>query len=168
MSIVPQPLTARQLRNSVITGSRWAARRAEDCGGRRRPAEAGYEGVSLPIDFLVVDRDTALPYNCHMVFIETTTFTKLVYEYLSEEEFAGLQNYLLNRPNAGDVIPGSGGVRKLRWGIERKGKRGGIRVIYYRRVSEGEIWLITLYAKNEISTISPQILKKIAEEIKHG
>ena len=103
-----------------------------------------------------------------MVFIETTTFTKLVYEYLSEEEFAGLQNYLLNRPNAGDVIPGSGGVRKLRWGIERKGKRGGIRVIYYRRVSEGEIWLITLYAKNEISTISPQILKKIAEEIKHG
>jgi len=103
-----------------------------------------------------------------MVFIETTTFTKLVHEYLSDEEFAGLQHYLLNRPNAGAVIPGSGGVRKLRWSLEGKGKRGGIRVIYYRRVSEEEVWLITLYAKNEASTISPQILKKIAEEIKHG
>ena len=79
-----------------------------------------------------------------------------------------LQHYLLNRPNAGAVIPGSGGVRKLRWSLEGKGKRGGIRVIYYRRVSEEEVWLITLYAKNEASTISPQILKKIAEEIKHG
>lgn len=109
-----------------------------------------------------------MPYNHSMVFIETTTFTKLVYEYLSDEELAGLQNYLLNRPNAGDVIPGSGGVRKLRWALEGKGKRGGIRVIYYRRVSEEEIWLITVYAKNEASTISPQTLKKIAEEIKHG
>jgi mRNA-degrading endonuclease RelE of RelBE toxin-antitoxin system len=103
-----------------------------------------------------------------MVFIETTTFTKLVHEYLSDEEFAGLQHYLLNRPNVGAVIPGSGGVRKLRWSLEGKGKRGGLRVIYYWRVSEDEIWLITLYAKNEASTISPQILKKIAEEIKHG
>ena len=120
------------------------------------------------VDFPVVDMHTALPYDPGMVFIETTTFTKLVYEYLSDEEFAGLQNYLLNRPNAGDVIPGSGGVRKLRWAVEGKGKRGGIRVIYYRRVSEREIWLITLYAKNEAGAISPQILKKIAEAIKDG
>ena len=103
-----------------------------------------------------------------MVFIETTTFTKLVYDHLSEEEFVGLQNYLLTHPNAGDVIPGSGGVRKLRWSSDGRGKRGGVRVIYYWKVSEEEIWLITLYAKKEASTISPQILKKIAEEIKHG
>ena len=103
-----------------------------------------------------------------MVFIETTVFTKLVYDYLNDEEYTGLQHYLLNRPNAGNIIPGSGGVRKLRWAIEGRGKRGGIRVIYYWKVSEAEIWLITLYAKNEASTISPQILKKIAEEIKHG
>lgn len=96
------------------------------------------------------------------------SITKLVYVYLSDEEFAGLQNYLLNCPNAGDVIPGSGGVRKPRWAIDGKGKRGGIRVIYYRRVSEEEIWLITVYAKNEASIISPQILEKSAEEIKHG
>mgnify|MGYP001387992696 FL=1 len=103
-----------------------------------------------------------------MIFIETSTFTKLVHAYLSDEEFAGLQFYLLNHPNAGAVIPGSGGVRKLRWSLDGKGKRGGLRIIYYWRVSEDEIWLITLYAKNEASTISPQILKKIAEEIKHG
>lgn len=60
-----------------------------------------------------------------MVFIETTLFTKLVYEHLSDEEFAGLQNYLLTRPNAGDIIPGSGGVRKLRWASDGRGKRGG-------------------------------------------
>jgi hypothetical protein len=103
-----------------------------------------------------------------MVFIETTAFTKLVYDYLSDEEFAGLQNYLLQYPNAGDVIPGSGGVRKLRWALKGKGKRGGVRVIYFRKVAEEEIWLITLYAKNEASTISAQILKKIAEELKDG
>lgn len=103
-----------------------------------------------------------------MVFIETTAFTKLVYDYLSDEEFAGLQSYLLHHPNAGDVIPGSGGVRKLRWALTGIGKRGGVRVIYFRKVTEEEIWLITLYAKNEASTISAQILKKIAEELKDG
>jgi hypothetical protein len=103
-----------------------------------------------------------------MVFIETTVFTKLVYNYLSDEEFIGLQNYLMNHPDAGDVIPGSGGVRKLRWRIQERGERGGIRVIYYWRKSRNEIWLITLYAKNEASTISPEVLRRIAEEIKHG
>lgn len=55
-----------------------------------------------------------MPYNRTMIFIETTAFTKLVYAYLSDEEFAGLQTYLLAHPDAGDVIPASGGVRKLR------------------------------------------------------
>jgi hypothetical protein len=83
-----------------------------------------------------IDKYTAMPYNPDMVFIETTAFTRLVYDYLSDEEFAGVQNYLLMHPNAGQIIPGSGGVRKLRWAIEGRGKRGGIRVIYYWRVSE--------------------------------
>jgi hypothetical protein len=115
-----------------------------------------------------IDGYTAMPYNSDMVFIETTVFTKLVYNYLSDEEFIGLQNYLMNHPDAGDVIPGSGGVRKLRWRIQERGERGGIRVIYYWRKSRNEIWLITLYAKNEASTISPEVLRRIAEEIKHG
>lgn len=115
-----------------------------------------------------IDKHTAQPYNRNMVFIETTLFTKLVYAHLSEEEYAGLQNYLLNHPQAGDVISGSGGVRKLRWASDGRGKRGGVRIIYYLKLSENEIWLITLYAKKDASTIAPHILKKIAEELHHG
>ncbi len=87
----------------------------------------------------VVDTYTAVPYNIGMLFIETTLFTRLIYTYMSDEEFTGLQYYLMNHPDAGDIIPGSGGVRKLRWAIRERGKRGGIRVIYYWRKSRNEI-----------------------------
>jgi mRNA-degrading endonuclease RelE of RelBE toxin-antitoxin system len=103
-----------------------------------------------------------------MIFIETSTFTKLLYDYLSEEEYLGLQNYLLQHPNAGAVVRGSGGVRKLRWSLPGRGKRGGIRVIYYWKQREDEVWMITLYAKSEASTIPGHILKQISEEIRHG
>ena len=68
-------------------------------------------------------------------------------------------------PEAGDVIPGSGGVRKLRWGVVGRGKRGGIRVIYYLRSRQGQIWMLTLYAKNVAENIPAHVLKKIREEI---
>ena len=68
-------------------------------------------------------------------------------------------------PDAGDVIPGSGGVRKLRWGVAGRGKRGGIRVIYFLRLRHGEIWMLTLYAKNVADNISVKVLKKVKEEI---
>jgi hypothetical protein len=103
-----------------------------------------------------------------MVFIETTTFTRLVYEYLSDEEYLGMQNYLYAHPNAGVVVPGSGGVRKLRWAVSGRGKRDGIRVIYYWQQADEEIWMLTLYAKNEAASIPGHILRRIAEEIKHG
>lgn len=98
-------------------------------------------------------------------FIETKLFTRLVDSYLSEEEFAGLQAFLMISPEAGDLIPGSGGVRKLRWRVAGRGKRGGIRVIYYLRSRQGEIWLLTLYAKNVAENIPAHLLKKIKEEI---
>ena len=66
---------------------------------------------------------------------------------------------------AGDVIPGSGGVRKLRWGVAGLGKRGGLRVIYFLRLRHGEIWMLTLYAKNVADNIPAKVLKKIKEEI---
>jgi mRNA-degrading endonuclease RelE of RelBE toxin-antitoxin system len=100
-----------------------------------------------------------------MLFIETSTFTKLLYDYLSEDEYLGLQSYLLERPDAGAVVAGSGGVRKLRWGMVGRGKRGGIRVIYYWKRRDDEIWLLTLYAKNEASTIPGHVLREIAKEI---
>lgn len=72
-----------------------------------------------------------MTYNLAMVFIETPIFTKLVIELLSDDSYAELQQMLLLRPDAGDVIPGSGGLRKVRWRIAGQGKRGGLRIIYY-------------------------------------
>ncbi len=104
----------------------------------------------------------------HMEFIETSLFTSLIYDYLSEDEYLDLQVYLLQHPDSGKIIRGSGGVRKIRWASKGKGKSGGIRVIYYWKDRKEEIWLLTVYAKNEQETIPGHILKKIAEEIKNG
>jgi hypothetical protein len=72
---------------------------------------------------------------------------------------------LAANPKAGDVIRGSGGVRKVRWGVAGRGKRGGIRVIYYLRSRQREAWMLTLYAKNEADSIPGHVLKKIKEQI---
>src|SRR5262245_63665129 len=98
-------------------------------------------------------------------FIETKLFSRLVAEYLSDEEYAKLQQVLIAAPDAGEVIPGSGGIRKLRWKGSGRGKRGGVRVIYYAKRRQGEIWTLTLYAKNVSETIPAHILKKIKDEI---
>lgn len=98
-------------------------------------------------------------------FIETKLFSRLVVEYLTDEEYTKLQRALIEDPEAGDLIPGSGGVRKLRWGVAGRGKRGGIRVIYYARTRYGHIWMLTLYAKNVMENISAKALRQIKEEI---
>ncbi len=102
-----------------------------------------------------------------MVFIETSLFTKLINDYLSDEEYSGLQVYLVEQPDAGNVIRGSGGVRKIRWAAKGKGKSGGIRVIYFWKKNDSEIWMLTAYSKNEKDSIPGHLLKKIAEEIKN-
>jgi hypothetical protein len=85
--------------------------------------------------------------------------------YFSDDEYAALQNSIVANPEAGDLIRGSGGVRKLRWGLAGRGKRGGVRVIYYLRLQQGQVWLLTLYAKNGAESISGAVLKKIKEEL---
>jgi mRNA-degrading endonuclease RelE of RelBE toxin-antitoxin system len=102
-----------------------------------------------------------------MIFIETSVFTKLLPDYLSDDDYRSMQWYLFEHPEAGTIIPGSGGIRKIRWSQEGKGKRGGVRVIYSWKKSAYEIWLITIYAKNEKATIPGHMLKKISEEIKN-
>lgn len=102
-----------------------------------------------------------------MIFIETSAFTKRVTGYLTDDEYLGLQMFLLERPDAGQIVRGTGGVRKLRWAMTGRGKSGGLRVIYYWRVSNDEIWLLTMYSKNERENISSHILKQIAKEIGH-
>ena len=102
-----------------------------------------------------------------MIFIETSAFTKLLPSYLSDDDYRGLQSYLLQKPDAGGIVRGSGGVRKVRWAKAGKGKSGGVRAIYYWKKSEHEIWMLTMYSKSERATISGHILKQIAEAIDH-
>ena len=98
-------------------------------------------------------------------FIETQAFTKLVLEYLTDAEYAALQAVLIADPETGPVIPGSGGVRKLRWAAPGRGKRGGYRVIYYLRRANDIIWMLTMYPKNVADSIPAHVLRQIREEV---
>src|SRR5438067_8867247 len=85
----------------------------------------------------------------YMVVIETSIFTRQVEQLLSDDEYGQLQSALVQRPAAGSVIVGSGGLRKLRWAARGKGKRGGSRVIYYWAVSADQLLLLLIYSKSE-------------------
>ena len=98
-------------------------------------------------------------------FIETHLFTRIVNDYFSDDEYGELQARLAADPELGALIPGSGGVRKLRWAQRGRGKRGGVRVIYYVKARDGVIWMLTIYAKNETETIAPKVLERIRSEI---
>ena len=98
-------------------------------------------------------------------FVETRLFTRLVQEYLSDDEYLQLQQALIADPELGSVIAGSGGIRKMRWGLAGRGKRGGLRVIYFLRARHGQIWMLTLYPKNVAESIPAHILKQIKDEI---
>lgn len=101
-----------------------------------------------------------------MVFIETSVFTKFVNDYLDDEQYREFQTHLAKNPTIGNIVQGTGGLRKVRWVLENKGKRGGIRIIYYWQKSEEQIYLMTIYAKNEMEDLSAKdkkILKQMIE-----
>src|SRR5260370_20798834 len=98
-------------------------------------------------------------------FIGTKLFSRLLWDYLTDDEGAQLQSALADAPSRGALDPGSGGVRKLRWSQPGRGKRGGVRIIYYAKTHEGIIWMLTIYAKNEEQSVPPHVLRKIKEEI---
>ena len=109
------------------------------------------------------------------LFVELPAFIRYRSEYLTDEAFRGLQNALLKDPEAGDVITGTGGLRKVRHGdaTRGKGKRGGLRVIYFWWESKKQFWLFTLYDKDELDDLSPKeksalktLLKQELEERK--
>jgi len=101
-----------------------------------------------------------------LILVESPLFSDRVLDYLDDTEYAKLQVTLLDRTGAGVLIPKSGGIRKLRWAAKGKGKRGGLRVIYYWQKAEDEVWMLTLYAKNEEQNIPVQTLKAILAEFK--
>jgi len=106
-----------------------------------------------------------------MVIIETPIFTKTIQSLMSEDDYRQLQSALVIRPDMGDLIPGSGGLRKLRWRTPGRGKRGGVRVIYYWVMSREKIWILLAYAKAKKEDLSPQqlkLLRRIVETWNNG
>jgi hypothetical protein len=101
-----------------------------------------------------------------VVFVETPTFTRRVLSLLDDESYADLQWHLAKRPDAGAIIRGSGGMRKIRWAASGRGKRGGARVIYYWWVGKSQISMLFLYAKNEQDDLSNDQLKLLKAALK--
>jgi hypothetical protein len=101
-----------------------------------------------------------------MQFIETPIFTKQIMELLSDEEYRRLQEVLLLRPEAGDLIPGGGGLRKLRWRVSGTGKRGGLRTIYYWDVPSEVCYMLYAYKKSAQSDLTQQQLRVLRNLVK--
>ena len=90
-----------------------------------------------------------------MIFIEAPPFERVRQSYLDDDEYRLLQTTLMANPAAGDLIRGSGGIRKIRWAAAGTGKRGGLRVIYYWITRTDHILLLTMYRKSEVSDLTP-------------
>jgi mRNA-degrading endonuclease RelE of RelBE toxin-antitoxin system len=101
----------------------------------------------------------------YATLIELPIFSKYREDYLNDFEYSKLQEYLVNNPTSGDLIQGTGGLRKLRYADSNrgKGKRGGLRIIYYWWVNEYQIYLFTIYNKNECTELSHDQKKKLRE-----
>jgi hypothetical protein len=102
------------------------------------------------------------------VFVELPPFERHRAEYFDDDAFRRLQSLLMLNPEAGDSIPGTGGLRKLRFADERrgKGKRGGLRIIYYWWDAGSQFWLFTVYDKDEMADLTPAQRKALKEMIK--
>ena len=101
-----------------------------------------------------------------MVFKETTVFTKQVKQLLDAESYRLLQLRLVADPEAGVLIPGTGGLRKIRWQGSGRGKRGGIRAIYYWATKNDVLLMLLAYPKNERDDLSPEQKKVLAALVK--
>ena len=97
------------------------------------------------------------------VFIESAAFVSVRPIYLDDDEYSELQQFMMQNPELGQVVPRSGGVRKLRWKRSGMGKRGGLRVIYFVRYEPNEFWMLSLYAKAKFDNTPGHILKKLLE-----
>lgn len=102
-----------------------------------------------------------------MIFLETPIFTRQIQALVDDDQYQELQEALIAHPDAGDLIPRSGGLRKIRMGVGRRGKRDGARVIYYWMKSVSQIYMLLAYAKNEqedLTTEQVKALKNLVHE----
>jgi hypothetical protein len=109
-----------------------------------------------------------MPYTCAVLtIVETPTFVAEAARLWSEEERLEFFAWIANEPEAGAVVSGSGGCRKVRWSRQGTGKSGGVRIIYFTRLAAGELWMLLIYPKSEESSIPAHLLKAIREELEH-
>lgn len=101
-------------------------------------------------------------------FIESSSFERTRPLYFDEAEFSELQQFMIRNPEAGEVVPGSGGVRKLRWRRRGMGKRGGLRIIHFVRYEPNEFWMLALYAKAKQDDVPAHILMQLLEAFRNG
>lgn len=102
----------------------------------------------------------------HVVFVETPTFTKRILQLMDDEQYSALQLHLAKLPDAGRLIQGSGGMRKVRWAGSGRGKRGGLRVIYYWWIATDRISMLLVYPKSgqdDLSADQVKLLRKALE-----
>lgn len=96
-----------------------------------------------------------------MVIVETPIFTRLIKDLMNDDEYKELQEALISRPKVGDLIQGSGGLRKVRWSLEGRGKSGGVRAIYYWLSSDDHIRMIYVYPKGKQDNLSKDQIKQL-------
>ncbi len=109
-----------------------------------------------------------MAYSCHMIFIETPTFTRLISELLADDDYSKLQEELVKRPDAGDLIKDGGGIRKVRWKRTGTGKSGGIRIIYYWLTEDHQILMLVAYPKNIKDSLTDKetaVLRKLVKDL---
>jgi len=101
-----------------------------------------------------------------VIIIETAIFTQRITDLMSDDDYRSLQEALVNRPDMGSVIQGTGGIRKVRWGLEGRGKSGGARVIYYWVTAHEQIYMLYAYPKHEqedLTVAQKKRLKQVLE-----
>ena len=103
-----------------------------------------------------------------MEFIETPTFTRLLTDLLSDDEYRALQNVLVENPERGDILKGGGGIRKLRHALPGRGKSGGVRAIYYWIKDDHQIYMLLIYPKSKKDNLTDQetaLLRELVKEL---
>ena len=103
-----------------------------------------------------------------MEFIETPVFTRRIAEILTDDEYRSLQEKLVENPMAGKLIPRGKGLRKYRWALSGRGKRGGARIIYYLYLSEDKIYMLFPYEKSDQEDLTPEQMKTLIHYVKEG